>query len=583
MFGQTSLFDICTKVPEVVVGKTVRQTVQEEDVMSYLKRQDRILTLAREVEHSGRRYTEPEGIMAALYKAAIGIHPTDDNGYKALFKKLVSTIVSYYKPKIKKFIESNGQDDSGLIQEMFEGYEFDECPIVLTRGSNHYVNTIVKKNSTGMILFDTFERTMLNGGLEDVRAALSDGGFKSRYTRSVWAYGYGYTKHINLDELAPEILALQLRKIVCRNDDSSELVRKLIEGEYARRLPQSFLCEKPYRILYDRERIDGRILMGLFERSGLRCVDGYDVPECSMYPESVTIYPRLALGVLGGIKKLKEWSGYNWLSNGDGAILARCIEVLARESETEKEYRRYLKEVSHTARVFEDKKNIPEKTVAKMRDSKFNDYFGYIEFDESVDLSLVDEIYKEFCAVNARFFGGYANDSVMLRFRLLGRHHALGLYFPTLKCLCVDVRSPSSFIHEYMHMWDHEHGELSRKFEFIKIRERYESLLRKKMDENKAFAGSLKGKYDLKYYLTPTEVFARCGEIYFSRIYGVRNSLVDDVKSEVYPTDNILESLIKDYFDEVLNNKPKLPVARKTLLLAERIIGKEKEYEENLL
>ena len=242
-------------------------------------------------------------------------------------------------------------------------------------------------------------------------------------------------------------------------------------------------------------------------------------------------------------------------------FVALALEYLTTEFRIEKNYREYYRKVAHTARAFETKRNIPEATIRQMANSKFNNYFGYIEFDESTNLDNADEVYKDFVAINDKFFGGLKAPDVSLRFRLLGRHHALGLYYPELSCMCVDVRSPSSFIHEYFHMYDYTNGELSRTYEFNKVREVYSRLITKwyeslSEDQKKRMGGS---KYNLDYYLFPTEVFARCGEIYISRIKGVVNSCckLSGELGFAYPENAELEELIAEYFDKQLPNSIK--------------------------
>lgn len=241
----------------------------------------------------------------------------------------------------------------------------------------------------------------------------------------------------------------------------------------------------------------------------------------------------------------------------DCDFMGNALVYLASEYKLENEYKAFYEHASHTAKAYQTKKNIPESVLKKMESSEFNNYFGYVEFDELVELKNADEVYNDFVAINDRFFGGYKSPDVSLRFRLLGRHKALGLYYPTINCMCVDVRSPSSFIHEYFHMYDSEHGDLSAQIEFAGLRETYGRLLRawySKQDyaEKRRMSFS---KYNLDYYLMPTEIFARCGEIYISRINGVVNSCCKIAESLgfAYPVNEDLDNQIKVYFDKLLS------------------------------
>lgn len=244
--------------------------------------------------------------------------------------------------------------------------------------------------------------------------------------------------------------------------------------------------------------------------------------------------------------------------NRIGIIYMKLFFLLYDEYINEMEDEKFQIEQKSAARVFQTKKNIPEKYLRVMKSSLYNDTFGYVELDEECDLNRFREIEKEFLALKKLCFGDEQDyKDVALRFRKLGRHHAAGLYFPTLLCLCVDIRYPSSFGHEYLHMVDFEHGELSRGYAFLGIRERYSELLMSAVAQlpeddptKKVMKG--KGKYNLDYYLRPTETFARCGEIYFTCIHKVQNSLMEPKFGIEYPRDDkILMELIEDYYSKV--------------------------------
>lgn len=232
--------------------------------------------------------------------------------------------------------------------------------------------------------------------------------------------------------------------------------------------------------------------------------------------------------------------------------------LLQEEYITEKEDARFRSEQKSAARVFQTKKNIPEKYLNVMRSSVLNNTFGYVELDEDCDLVSFRIIEKEFLALQNLCFGNeqtYKN--VAIRFRKLGRHRAAGLYFPSLLCLCVDIRYPSSFGHEHLHMVDYERGELSKGYAFLEIRERYEELLTKaveKLLDDDPVKKKMKGRgmYNMAYYLRPTEIFARCGEMYFTCIHKVQNSLMQPSYGIEYPVeDKILKDMIEDYYSTI--------------------------------
>lgn len=235
-------------------------------------------------------------------------------------------------------------------------------------------------------------------------------------------------------------------------------------------------------------------------------------------------------------------------------IYGIIYQALAREWAVSDQSKKYRIELMHTARVYETKKNIPDKYLKAMAESEFNRYFGYVEIDADCDLKAVTEISKEFIALNRNCFGERKFKTGAIRFRKLGRHRASGLFIPSLNCLCDDIRSPQSIGHEYFHMLDYNDGELSRKYDFLIIRERYEKLLREWLAKQPADSMKKKmlegnTKYNIAYYLEPTEIFARCGEMYLKEICGVNNSLVSYAGGFAYPkADEELMNLIKDYY-----------------------------------
>ena len=202
------------------------------------------------------------------------------------------------------------------------------------------------------------------------------------------------------------------------------------------------------------------------------------------------------------------------------------------------------------AKSYQSKKNIPPKILQAMEKSPLNQRFGFVEYDEDCDLKKVMEVEREILA----FLGAYvpfvnATDN-QIRFRKLGNHKALGMYYPYMKCLCIDIRHVHSFIHEFGHLIDYEYGNLSDKNSFSQVLISYRNHLLKSEQVK-----TLRGKYDINYYLTPTEVFARSFEIYVSKELGVKNSLLPDSFSMVYPIESAdYMNAVKNYYDDFFND-----------------------------
>ena len=203
------------------------------------------------------------------------------------------------------------------------------------------------------------------------------------------------------------------------------------------------------------------------------------------------------------------------------------------------------------ARSFETKKHINKKTIEAMKKTGFNRFFGFVEFDNDVDLLKVEEVYREFKDFNKFIFGEYVSTpDTSIRFRKLGQHKATGLYCPGFDCICVDIENPYSLVHEYGHMLDYHNGIVSEKYDFQKIRADYEILFDKNVAESKK---KLTGKYDKKYYLTPTEIFARCFEIYVKH-KGLDNSIIEQEFDFAYPSDEHFVEMVTEYFEKFLEN-----------------------------
>lgn len=202
------------------------------------------------------------------------------------------------------------------------------------------------------------------------------------------------------------------------------------------------------------------------------------------------------------------------------------------------------------ARSFMTKKTISKKTLKEMEKSDFNNFFGYVEFDDDCDAEKMKEISREWRALSEKYFSSKSFKDVSLRFRKLRNHRAIGLYYTRLRCICVDIRDASSMVHEYMHMIDDggisgiSGDYLSLKSDFQRLYDSYCYYIdRAEIPRN--------GKYNADYFKTPTEVFARSAEIYVHRILGVNNSLVGECNGFAYPDSEYFNKLVKDYFDNI--------------------------------
>lgn len=235
-------------------------------------------------------------------------------------------------------------------------------------------------------------------------------------------------------------------------------------------------------------------------------------------------------------------------------LLADLFRIIAYQKHSQKQMLSYYQDLEKTyAKSYMQKKTITQKAQKAMETSLFNDYFGFVEFDIDTDLNKVEEIAKEFKAVKETYFPTINSKTNAIRFRKLGQHKALGLYYPSLACLCVDIHSPSSLIHEYGHLIDYSYGNLSDKADFIPVRKLYVAQLDEALESDEHLQKKMKSgsKYNRAYYTMPTEIFARCFELYVSQCLMVRNSTVPASFPEagVYSTDSAMLAAISHYFE----------------------------------
>lgn len=273
-------------------------------------------------------------------------------------------------------------------------------------------------------------------------------------------------------------------------------------------------------------------------------------------PVFVSLYPDVVSSYACVHNYIECWGGdYYWPLIHSWVLPDEFSCILKEYLQKREEVHRYVKELrtksSSYARSYETKKNIPKKTLLAMENSVLNGYFGYVEFDEMCDLKKADELSKECIALLDSFFSFVRKDTKnnSIRFRRLGNHKAAGLYYPGLQCLCVDVGSPSSFVHELGHLIDYTE-QYSLKGDFNRVLREYcyyiDSLTK---EETKFFTK----KYGRDYYTNPTEVFARSFELYVTEKLGVKNSLVSSEYGVVYPLKNeLLMEKIFGYFDALM-------------------------------
>lgn len=163
--------------------------------------------------------------------------------------------------------------------------------------------------------------------------------------------------------------------------------------------------------------------------------------------------------------------------------------------------RRYA--FAHSAGVFEGRLFCDE-AHRGAASSLFARRFAHVEIDDSVDLGQFTRLDREAAELADRGWLPTIGSDNSIRFRLCGRHRAIGVYSPSLKAIAIDPRAPRSGAHEMAHAYDFEHGQLSAKPGFRPILDR----------QRAALSGMDLTDSRLTYWSTPTEVFARAYELH---------------------------------------------------------------------
>lgn len=160
------------------------------------------------------------------------------------------------------------------------------------------------------------------------------------------------------------------------------------------------------------------------------------------------------------------------------------------------------------ARVFEQKKNVPQSHLDAAENSTFRTSgdFRHVEVDADTDLDKLAHVGAEYEALRRHL--PQTQSTPALRFRKTGRHQAMGVYHPHVDNIAVDPRHPSSFAHEYAHHIDHTAGDRN-----LSSEDDFKPILRAVQRAVSASHDPVLNK-KIDYHRTPTEIHARSLEAY---------------------------------------------------------------------
>ena len=169
------------------------------------------------------------------------------------------------------------------------------------------------------------------------------------------------------------------------------------------------------------------------------------------------------------------------------------------------------------AGVFDDKKRCDDAHREAAAGSVFARMYAHVEIDQSVDLDLFARLCDEYKRLTIMHAIPSIDRGNAFRFRLTGRHKAIGVYHPVRRAIAVDPRHPESTWHELSHAWDMEHGWVSLSETFRPVLDAYLAHL-----DTSAMSDARR-----KYAVTPAEVLARCSE-WFAVQRGLGGSFVPE-------------------------------------------------------
>lgn len=552
MDGMASIFDIGE---DYFLGIRMPGPKAEESVSDYLSREERIQTLAREVR--GRPVMKTEPLLLLIFRAIERGRRKGKTLY-GMWQEVRKAAARYLRDLSNRALEefySDGRTEALTPEELSgKGREAYEELLFLCRGiyteeagmkpdpfrGRYRADPWSRMSFCRPFVLRRFEETPA----EDDRQYVFYPELKERYRGAAFTNGYRLTDSF---AVAPIVIAELIRRTCEKSPTAGGAARHGAEAAFLTMLEKS--DGMAVRLPGIDESVSDEVIR-FARKHGIDCANAKEDPEEKVKTFYITdrTFPVVLFGAMVPVAEICSGSEFR------GENLLGLLEILYDEYRREELKRNYERiTASGYAEVYEDKKHIPVTTVRAMERSPFNRYFGYVEYDRLVREKDVNEVFKDFDAVIRTFFNGITVKDYEIRFRFLGRHRAAGLFYGGRNCLCVDLRCPWSLMHEFFHLYDHDRGDLSSGWEFREVRKQYEKLLLLWKRAHKDEAGRLKGKYDLSYYLTPTEIFARCGEIYLLRIMGVRNSVTGgELSGFQYPSDERLEHLIREYFGKEL-------------------------------
>ena len=270
--------------------------------------------------------------------------------------------------------------------------------------------------------------------------------------------------------------------------------------------------------------------------------------------------------------------------------------VLDVQLEKYKDVIQVQKNLEHTvkqgieyASIFNEKKNINQRTLDKMETSPFNEHFKRVEFDNDVEFesfdtkgsgkAVMDSLEKAVSDI-APILEKAKCEDVDLRFRKLGNIQKKsnkgvveGVYIPAHNCIAIDINKDSAYrslVHEVGHRIDFTLGDevLSNTRDFQEnVGDVYKREYNRIANDGKH--EMMKNESVKNYLLSGTEIFARSYEFVLNE---------KGIASDFTKNDDEITSERNGYIFHLMDDKSK----EKIIDYMERTVGIEKDVEQVL-
>lgn len=270
----------------------------------------------------------------------------------------------------------------------------------------------------------------------------------------------------------------------------------------------------------------------------------------------------------------------------DYAIIDVQLEKYRDVIEVQKNLEHTVKQGIEYASIFNEKKNINQRTLEKMETTPFKEHFNRVEFDNDVEFesfgtkgggkAVMDSLEKAVSDIEPILKKAKCEE-VDLRFRKLGNLQkksnkgiVSGVYIPAHNCIAIDINKDTAYrslIHEIGHRIDFAMTDTilsnTRKFQ-TEVGDVYKQAYNKIANDGKH--EMMKNEKIKRYLLSGTEIFARSYEFALNE-RGIASDFTKD--------DIAIKSEGNGYIFHLMDDKSK----EKILNYMEEVVGIEKDVE----